>query len=687
MIEHIVDYINSKGRFKSSRELILNSLFFHIGSYSSIVNPVILLNGKQLKVNYFGISISGSASGKSFVYNQTKKLFDTKKWEQALIVAYERANQNIPDDIVIDGVDVHIKDFLPNYENNIEGTKEGIYLRALALSKAFSGSLNVVHEEIMDVIKDSNINTMKELYDGQLLGKIIKGSVNENIYGITSNMLLFGSSVGLKRDQKVYDAFIKAMNSGVYRRSFIYYQEPTDIESNNGDVIDIPNLEPFYELISKYKDNITTGMPCVLELKEEALEYIELINSELIEFSNKHKNDERFGAEIGSFDKIVKLSGLLAILEGKTEIGYEHIEYAYSFYKSLRNTNSRLFNVEPQYKRIYSIIRNEPSRVTKSEILERDIFNRMTFNEDLLLVSEQCYRNNERLIVSGSKIKFYEIKDLERTNLNKIICSVPRVDKKEKSIDYDSYQLALFGSEMSIEKLVLSDKVSNFCLTHFEKGKRKKENCIEKINAIGLDIDNGSLEAVIELLEDVGIVYLIYTTKSHRIEKNGFVSDRFRVIIPFKNIINIEPDRYSKLVENIASSLDIDVIDENALDMSRLWFTNSSGSICKNEDGILFDAIPFLPDTETNEKIDKTFVGSVDDEEIERRIKGMMMWTIANTSEGNRNMSLLKLGLFVLDLTGDKDLAKAMVLRTNDMIDSIPEKEIKQTIFRTIDRK
>jgi len=223
MINQIVDYINSKGRFHSQKELIENAFWFTLSNVINLIQPKIIYQNKVLNVNYFGISIAPSGSGKSFVYEECKKLFGeniNESYKQFVKAGYDIANKELPnDEITIDGFKTNIKNYLPEFENTIEGTKEGLYLRALAINKSLFGSLNLIHEEIMDVIKDSNLNVMKELYDGKFIGKVIKSSINENLYGVIANMLIFGSSTSLKRDVKIYEYFAKALGSGIYRIS------------------------------------------------------------------------------------------------------------------------------------------------------------------------------------------------------------------------------------------------------------------------------------------------------------------------------------------------------------------------------------------------------------------------------------------------------------------------------------
>ena len=694
MINKIIYYINSRGRFHSKKELIENAFWFTLSNIINLIQPKINYKNKQLSVNYFGISIAPSGAGKSFVYEECKKLFGdniNKTYKQIVSVGYDLANKELPnDEITVDGFKTNIKNYLPEFENTIEGTKEGLYLRALAISRSLYGSLNLLNEEIMDVIKDSNLNVMKELYDGRFIGKVIKSSINENLYGIISNMLIFGSSTALKRDVKIYEYFAKALGSGIYRRSFIFYQEPSDITLSEQKNIEQPKLEFIRQLINQQLQDIKEyGLYPEFNLALEAQEYSELINAELLDFANKYKDDERFSAEIGSFDKILKLGALHAILNNRLQIKYKDIEYAYDFHKRCRNTNIELFNVEPQHRRIYKVIK-KLNKATKSEILENDVFNRLTFNEDIKLVEEYCYRKNETLIIRGSKIKTYSIEPIKDNKLDKIIVSLPKIDKKEKTTDYIAYEMPFFGDGFSIEKLVLSDKVSNFCLVHFEKCKRKAENCIDRQNCVGIDVDNGvTLNQVKELLKDY--TYIIYTTKSHQKDKGGIACDRFRILLPTKTYFSVDNERHKELITNICEAIGVGSYDVSTRNQDRLWLTNPEGEIYKNQ-GWLFDIISYLPDTETRELVSKQIERfdekNYDEDEVSRRIGGMIKWFLNSTYKGNRNINLFKLGSFVIDLTGDYERSVEEVIKANSMLEEpISEKELRNTVLKSLKRK
>jgi hypothetical protein len=690
MIEKVVNVLSSKGRFRTKRELIENAFWFSFSSYIGLIQPKVVYKNKKLDINYFGISIAPSGVGKSFIYEEAKKLLEIENKKYIDVIRFGLPKEVANDEITIDNDKVKIESFVPNFENTIEGTKEGLYLRALALSKSLYGSLNLIHEEIMDVIKESNINVMKELYDGKFIGKIIKSSINENLYGLTSNMLVFGSSTSLKRDPSIYTYFIKAVGSGIYRRSFIYYQEPTDIEVNNNKSNEKIDFEYLREYIRKWLKGINEyGLYPEIKISDEANEYIELINYELIDFANQYKEDERFSAEAGSLDKLIKLSGLSAILNDREEIKYEDIFYAYDMYKRFRESNKELFNVEPQHKRIYKVIK-KLKKATKTEILESDIFNRSSFNEDLLLVEELAYRNNERLIVKGSRIKTYSIEPMQESNLNKVIVSYPKVDKREKTTEYISVEIPFFGSSQSLESLVVSDKVSNFCLVHFKDGKRKSINTIENQNCIGIDVDYGiSLNEVLDLLRDY--TYIIYTTKSHQKEKDGLVNDRFRILLPTKTYFNVDNERHKELISNVCEALGVGSYDVSTRNQDRLWFTNPNGEVYKNQ-GELFDVIPYLPDTNKRESIERQLVkfneGDYNEDEVSKRIGGMVKWFLNSTYKGNRNINLFRLGSFILDLTNDLERSVEEVYKANSMLEEpISEKELRDTIIKSLKRR
>lgn len=103
-----------------------------------------------------------------------------------------------------------------------------------------------------------------------------------------------------------------------------------------------------------------------------------------------------------------------------------------------------------------------------------------------------------------------------------------------------NHSMAKFGEPVEFHTLgELISIVEKFAYSPaiFKNNARSKENFIS-CDIIGLDFDGGcSIVDIIERTEQLGFTALLSTTKSHRVEKNGITSDRFRVLFPLKDTI------------------------------------------------------------------------------------------------------------------------------------------------------
>ena len=683
MINEIIEYINSRGNYKTPPTIIENALWFLVASNIGVLRPKIRIDNKVVALNYYSITIAGSGLGKNFAIEQINKLLNINyDFSRELILESFLEKNPMPIQIGNNTLEQYIpQDLLVN----IEGTSQGLYMVAQALSESLYGSLNVMNEELLDIISDSNINRLKALYDGDFNASVTKGDINKNIKGIHTNMLLFGSPISLKKDKKVYEYFNNTLSSGIYRRSFIYYEEPQPLKlTDKSKFVSKPNMENIIKFMKRYKKNDTP-----LELSDDAKDFCNVIKNELLTFANNNLTDSRYSAELGSYSKIITLAGLHSILIGTKDIEIDSMLYAYNFYTKCRDTVQYLFNTVPPHVRYYEIIKRS-KKITKSEIFEKDIFDIKSWHEDIYMLKELAYRNNEVLIEIGSSVKKYSIEPLPPTNINKIIVSVPTdgKDRKEKTVDYDSLEIPFFGEGRTIESLVQSKIVSNFLFCHLVDGKRKKNNYIETVNSLAIDVDGGfSLEDMLQLLKTLNYTYLLYTTKSHRKKKNGDIEDRYRVVIPFKHNINIDEELFPKFYENAMDAFNIQVFDTQTKNIGRLWFSSHGSELYKNN-GELFDAIPYLPDTDVNE-ITSNQLSNLEPpsgvDEIERRVYGISKWFLSNTyPNANRNENLFKCGMFLLDVGGDIEKLHEL----NSMLsDPVNEREVNKVIKSCATRK
>ena len=145
--------------------------------------------------------------------------------------------------------------------------------------------------------------------------------------------------------------------------------------------------------------------------------------------------------------------------------------------------------------------------------------------------------------------------------------------------------------DIEFEKLidiVNSDyrQYSPFCFTG---GVKKSENWDNsKQNIIIFDIDNGlSIEDAKQQFKDYE--YLVATTKSHQQDKKGVICDRFRIILPAKNI----PlgDKYFEMMRVLEDRFDF--IDKQ-VNTKTGAFLGSFGCEYFYNSGMVFDCSPIL---------------------------------------------------------------------------------------------
>ena len=181
----------------------------------------------------------------------------------------------------------------------------------------------------------------------------------------------------MKRDKKVKDTFRNHLETGLYRRSYIYFQEPQAKSRNNLNHDDYKWIESeITEIVDMYiKKHITQTMNNeypIMYLTPEAETYLDEIYNEFEKFEIDNFEHPLFQGEIGSMQKIISLAGLYSIISGdafENVITKNGLEYAYNYHIGCRSTIHNIFTIEPQHMQFYKIINRMPS-ITKSEIME-----------------------------------------------------------------------------------------------------------------------------------------------------------------------------------------------------------------------------------------------------------------------------------------------------------------------------
>src|SRR3954469_7209482 len=92
--------------------------------------------------------------------------------------------------------------------------------------------------------------------------------------------------------------------------------------------------------------------------------------------------------------------------------------------------------------------------------------------------------------------------------------------------DFSTFEIRICHEVVEIASVITKQ---NYSLGTFKDGIRRKDNFIHA-EAIGLDFDGGY--PLSQAIEDFkSFQHIIAPTRSHQIDKNGKVEDRFRVIL------------------------------------------------------------------------------------------------------------------------------------------------------------
>jgi len=229
------------------------------------------------------------------------------------------------------------------------------------------------------------------------------------------------------------------------------------------------------------------------------------------------------------------------------------------------------------------------------------------------------FGNTQEINVLPAETRFNEYKEPE---IDKVQISYSKhitEGYKTKWIDMDK-----------IQDLVKSDFY--YSATGFENGYRNRENAKQGQNLIILDFDEGlELEKAKEVFSFYDCV--IATTKSHQKEKNGKVCDRFRVVLKLDEIIELNPEQYSKLMTEINKTFGA---DEACKDVSRAW------TPCKNAQVFRYYGKPFSWRTFLHQANMKELKKTYQDDSNNKIEKAISTLFDNEFIEGNRNNTAVR---------------------------------------------
>lgn len=709
-VEKIVNTLMTKTQNYDPQFFRLQANFF-LSLVPSSMNVTINspITGK-IPANFYGISLSQSGSGKGFSTNLLEQriigpfkqefmntVFPLKAELSLDHEANLRSGRNgLSPDETLTALTKEFKSYGAYDFSFDKATEPAIKQMRQKILLARVGSLNFIIDEIGLNLQSNTeaLTTMLELYDkGLVRNKLTKNTESSQRYqpmsGSTpANLLMFGAPSKLLDGTKTEDDFFSLLETGYARRCFFNYSRLIKGENTM-------TPEEQYDLLTK----ATTEA----ELDKIAYDILQLANvnfvgTELTVPRNvgillmAYRQDcERRAAELPEFAEIqkaelihryfkaLKLAGVYAFIEGLTIINQYHLEQAIRFTEDSGLAIERLFNREKPYERLAKFI----ASTNGSELTQVDISANLPIykgtqsakNELMNNAIAWGYKNN--IIIKRSykdNIEFITGETLKESDLSSIICAY--------SQDYADGYLNAGVKEVppiSWDNLATMVQMDGYHWTnHYTRnGHRSNADMLEGFNVVVLDVDGEiPLSDMMHCLQDYK--YIIHTTKRHQVpDETGQRKDRYRVILPSSYELKFSTEEYKQFMENLASWLPFDGLDEGTFQPSRKWATTHNCQVFTNE-GKLLDVLPFIPRTSRNEEYVKTNVSLTNLSNIER-------WFARQMSEGNRNNTLARYGFMLSDGGMDLPSIEETLLSFNSRIDcGLDEKEIQSTVITSI---
>lgn len=555
---------------------------------------------------------------------------------------------------------------------------------------ANAGSINLQIDEIGANFSQSTeaLTSYLELYDkGKIKDKLIKSNSDntrfETIEGYTpANMMMFGTGSKLLDGDKVEELFIEMLEMGYARRCLFSFTEKMN-KPQNKDVNDL-----YADLFNETQDD------WLEEVSEEfgKLADMALMNKEVnipkssVMYLLAYKLDceQRATAFTDSqniqrsemqhrYFKVLKLSGAYAFVEGANEISVTHLEYAIKLVEDSGEAFGILMKPQRPYEKLARYLANSPEEITLPD-LDQDLpyFKGSVSQKDYLIQMATAWGYKNGVVIKKSYsdgVLFLHADAVFETNLDEMIIAYSDGKVAEDFIPH----------KVSFDKLprLFQQRNHHWVNHHLKDNYRNEENAIKGFNLLVLDVDKDvSLSTVKLLLKDYKAIY--YTTKRHqKIDENGVQhGDRFRVILPMNYTLSMDATDYRKFYDNVISELPFPV-DEACGTRSKKWLTYEHTEI-HTTDGIMFDVLPFIPETVKNEEREAKSLEQGDLDNLER-------WVINNTGDGNRNNMLLRFAMILMDADLSYNTIRDRTIELNNKLpDKLSEVELAKSIFHTL---
>ena len=677
-------------------ELLESTLFFNTACALQLKNTRITRETnkgtKYIIPNFMSIVLGAPGIGKDFSLELTSEpyqgMFDSfiARAEAFIMNPNNRNERNELEKRYIK---------ISNIYQTVSSSGQALQKSAQVISDLGFGSVNVTTTELGDDLGQIGeiFTKLKQAYDsGVSEGASIVSDGGDNYFtvkNIAYNSMLMGSPAKFVLKPQLKDDLLSHYVSGVARRFFIFHNDDFRKSENRNQYFEqmldteITHVQNFFHELRSHINHTRE-----IVLPPDVRKY--LVDWDIEKEIMRENSESLISDDIGSPRKIERLAGIIAMLDLSDTITFEHMQYAIDYSSRVDTTAEESVKIKPTYEQIYDLLAKR-GFVSRTELIkEIRGLNMRTLDDEMSLATEFANElGNSILEKQYDGIVKYRLEILTETKLNGIIISTNDDPRPTIAINWKRKQGAFEG----LHKIVCSNL--RYSAGTFENGHITDKNYLPEQNLIIIDVDDGlSIEDTKNLFK--GTKYLIATTKSHQIEKNGIVCDRFRLILPTISKFHLKPTVYAETYLNILSSLGMSAADTKCQNASRWYYGVEDAKYWYNPDpdAEMIDIRPFIKDSSENHtgasNVDKFIASSRADGlshgEDQARLDGAYRWFLSRTTTGTRNDMIFSFGCMVKEQYQSVSY-ESEVRKFNSMIsDSLRESEI-ATILNSISRR
>jgi len=681
-IDIMFDYFSDSGEYNFVTELLESTLFFNTAIAMQLKNTRIVRKtnrGDKLIIPNANFIIFGNPGiGKDFSLELTSEPF--KEMFQSFIdkaLAFTTNPINRNDKNELDRCYIKV----PNIYQPVSSSEQAIQKTAQVISDLGFGSVNVTTTELGDEISSmaSIFTKLKQAYDsGSSEGAAIVSDSGDNYFTVSDiayNSMLMGSPAKFTLKPSLKEDLFSHYVSGVARRFFIYHNDSFKKSENRN--ASFETMEPesvkivkdfFNELRSHINHTDRISLPA------DVRQY--LVDWDIQKEVMRENSESLISDDIGSPRKIERLAGIIAMLDLSDNITLDHMKYAIDFSSRVDETAENSVKIKPMYEQIYDLL-SKRGFISRTELIkEVRGLNMRSLDGEIVLATEFANElGNSIVIKEYSSIVKYKLEKLTQTKLDEIIISINKDPSKTVSTGWEKQS----GNFHGLYKIICSNL--RYSAGTFLNGHITNSNYMSEQNLIIIDVDDGMTIKDTKALFS-GVQYLIATTKSHQIEKNGLVRDRFRLILPTISKFHLSETVYSETYVNILSALGMSQADVKCRNPSRWYYGVADAEYWYNPDNeaIMLDIRPFITDSSENRTCitnvnkymkDESYVS---DEKADARNAGMIRWLLARTTNGTRNAMIYNYARFLKDL--GLDMESNVRLFNSRISDPVDEHEL-----------